>query len=81
MTQVSPFLIVVFVFIWFWIFGWCSSGVTEEHRSLRSFLSTCSLDTDTGWESIPLRSSRALVSLSLDTVVVGEEDELEEDAG
>ena len=28
-----------------------------------------------------LRSSRALVSLSLDTVVVGEVDELEEDVG
>ena len=30
---------------------------------------------------IPLRSSFALVSLSLDTVVVGEVDELEEDVG
>ena len=39
------------------------------------------LDTDAGWESIPLRSSRALVSLSLDTVIVGEVDELEEDVG
>ena len=49
--------------------------------SLLSFRSTCSLDTDTGWESIPLMSSRALVSLSLETVVVGKVDELEEDAG
>ena len=32
-------------------------------------------------KSIPLRSSRARVSLSLDTVVVGEVDELEEDVG
>ena len=32
-------------------------------------------------ESIPLRSSRAPVSLSLDAVVVGEEDEHEEDVG
>ena len=30
---------------------------------------------------MPLRSSRARVSLSLDTVVVGEVDELEEDVG
>ena len=49
--------------------------------SIRSFRSTCELDTDAGWESIPLRSSRARVSLSLDTVVVGEVDELEEDVG
>ena len=39
------------------------------------------LDTITGWESIPLRSSLSRVSLSLDTVVVGEVDELEEDVG
>ena len=44
-----------------------------------SFLSTCLLDTDTGQESVPHRSSLALVSLSLDTVVVCEVDELEED--
>ena len=49
--------------------------------SPRSFRSTCELDTDAGWESIPLRSSRARVSLSLDTVVIGEVDELEEDVG
>ena len=50
--------------------------------SLRSIISsTGEFDTGTGWESIPLRSSRALVSLSLDTVVVGEVGELEEDVG
>ena len=49
--------------------------------STRSFRSTCELDTGAGWESTPLRSSRARDSLSLDTVVVGEEDELEEDVG
>ena len=49
--------------------------------SPRSFLSRCSLDTDTGQESIPHKSSRVLVSLSLDTVMVGEVDELEEDVG
>ena len=58
-----------------------SSGIPEEHGSPLSCLSTCPLDTDTGWESIPLRSSLAPVSLSLDTVVVGEVDELEEDVG
>ena len=46
--------------------------------SPRSFRSTCELDTSAGWESIPLRSSLARVSLSLDTVEVGEVDELEE---
>ena len=45
------------------------------------FVQTCELDTGAGWESIPLRSSRARVSLSLDTVVVGEVDELGEDVG
>ena len=43
--------------------------------------STCELDTNTGWESIPLRCLLSRVSLSLDTVVVGEVDELEEDVG
>ena len=38
-------------------------------------------DTGAGWESIPIRSSLSRVSLSLDTVVVGEEDELEEYIG
>ena len=66
--QVSPFYLVIFVFIWFWILD-------------RSFRSTCSLDTGTGWESIPLRSSLSGVSLSLDTVVVGEVDKLEEGEG
>ena len=36
---------------------------------------------DTGWESIPHRSSLSRVPLSLNTVVVGEVDELEEDVG
>ena len=49
--------------------------------SSRSFLSTCSLNTDTGLESIPHGSSRALVLLLLDTVMVGEVDEVEEDVG
>ena len=51
------------------------------NRSHCSFLSTCSLDPVTGQESIPHRSSRALVSLLLDTVVVGEVDEFEEYVG
>ena len=54
------------------------------NRSDRSFLSTCLLDTVTGQESIPHRSHRALVPLSLDTVedvMVDEVDELEEDVG
>ena len=52
-------------------------GNNGSHRSIFNIL-----DTSTGWESIPLSSSRDLVSLSLDTVEdvrVGEVDELEED--
>ena len=64
---------MVFVFIWFWV-----GLVNGSPSSLRS---TCLLDTDTGQESIPHKSSRALVLQSLDTVVVGEVDELEEDVG
>ena len=41
--------------------------------------STLELDTSTGEESISLRSSLSRVSLSLETVVLGEEDEHEED--
>ena len=63
--------------------GSCSSAVPEEHRFHR--LATCWLDTVTGQGSIPHRSHRAsLATLSLDTVedlMVGEVDDLEEDAG
>ena len=52
-----------------------------NNGSLRSTRSTSELDTSTGWESIPFRSSRARISLSLDTFVIGEVDELEEDVG
>ena len=55
-----------------------------NNGSPRSIRSTCELDTSTGWESIPHRSSRARVALSFDTVenvMVGEVDELEEDVG
>ena len=62
---------------WFlFLFGFLVGLVNGSSRSVRS---TCELDTGAGRESIPLRSSRALVSLSLDTVVDGEVDELEED--
>ena len=49
--------------------------------SPRSFRSTCEFDTDAGSESVPHMSAFALFSLSLDTVIVGEVDELEEDVG
>ena len=74
MARVSPFLIVVFDFIWFldlWL-AWATTGLSAL---------SCELDTSTGWESIPLRSSLSRASLSLNTVVVGEVDELEENAG
>ena len=73
--RVSSFCIVVFVFVWFSIFGWLGQRVAPFY----SF--NIELDTGTGWESIPLRSSRARVSLSLNTIVVGEVDELEKDVG
>ena len=65
--RVAPFFLVVFVFIWFWIFGWLGQRVE--------------LDTDAGSESVPHMSALALFSLSLDTVIDGEVDELEEDVG
>ena len=58
----------------FWL-AWATTGL----RVL--FVPTCELDTGTGWESIPLRSSLSRVSLSLNTVVVEEVDKLEEDVG
>ena len=61
-------------------FGFFVGLVNKSHRS---FLSTCSLDTVTGLESIPHKSPHAcLTTLSLDTienVMVGEVDDLEED--
>ena len=60
-------------------FGFLVGLVNESHRSFRSI---CSLNTDAGSESIPHRSHRALlITLSIDTVVVGEVEELEEDVG
>ena len=70
---------------WFsFLFGFGFLVGLGNNGSPRSIRSTCELDTSAGWGSVPLRSSRALVSLSLDTVedvMVGEVDELEEDVG
>ena len=58
----------------FWL-AWATTGLPVlfvQHVNL-----TQALDGD----RFPLRSSRARVSLSLNTVVVGEVDELEEDVG
>ena len=67
-------------FPFYLVFGlaWQRYGQTT---GLPRFDSTFGLDTGTGWESIPLRSPLSRVSLSLDAVVVGEVDELEEDVG
>ena len=65
-------------FRFYLVFGFLVGLVNGSPRSIRS---TCELDTDPGWESIPLRSSHARLSLSLNTVVVCEVDELEEDVG
>ena len=65
---------------WFsFLFGFGFLVGLGNNGSPRSIRSTCELDTGTGWESIQLRSS--LVRVSLNTVVVGEVDELEEDVG
>ena len=67
---------------WFsFLFGFGFLVGLGNNGSPRAIRSTCELDTGTGWESIPLRSSLSLVSLSLHTIVVGEVDELEEDVG
>ena len=62
-----------------------SSEISEEYGSPRACLSTLSLDKIAGWWSIPYGSHRSCLStLSLDTVedvMVGEVDELEEDVG
>ena len=54
--------------------AWATAGLTV--LSLQHLVLTQALDG----ESIPLRSSLSRVSLWLDTVVVSEADELEEDA-
>ena len=59
-------------------FGFLVGLVNGSPRSVRS---TSELDTSAGWEPIPLKSSLSRVSLSLDTVVVGQIDDLEEDVG
>ena len=67
---------------WFWVGMAALPGLAANNGSLRSIISsTFELDTGTGWESIPLRSSLSRVSLSLNTVVGGEVDKLEEDVG
>ena len=70
----SPRSVVVsFLFGFGFLIGLGNNG---SHRSIFNIL-----DTGTGWESVPLRSSLSRVSLSLKPDVVGEVDELEEDAG
>ena len=59
-------------------FGFLVGLVNGSPRSIRS---TCELDTDAGSESVPHTPAFTLISLSLDTVMVGEVDELEEDVG
>ena len=67
---------------WFLVGLGALPGLAANNGSPRSIISsTFELDTGTGWESIPLRSSLSRVSLSLDAVVGGEVDELEEDVG
>ena len=61
---------------WFGLEFLVGLGNNGSSRSIFNILDTC-----TGWESIPLRSSLSRVSLSPHTIVVGEVDELEEDVG
>ena len=70
-----------FLFVLGLLIGLVSLRVEANNGSHRYIISsTFGLDTGTGWESIPLGSSLSGVALPLD-VVVGEEDELEEDVG
>ena len=64
----------------FWL-GQPEVSVREKlpEWSLRSFRWTSALDTHAGSESVPHKSAFPLFSLSLDTVIVGEVNELEED--
>ena len=57
---------------------WALKIIHEKNLRVSLVLSF-QLDTDSRLESIPHKSSLAPVSLSLDTVIVGEVDELEED--
>ena len=68
-------------FSWFSFFFGLGFLVGLINGSPRSCRSTCELDTDAGSESVPHMSAFALFSLSLDTVIVGEVEELEEDVG
>ena len=61
--RVSAFFLGVFIFIGFGIFGWLGQQRVHPFFPFNMF----TLDTDTGWKSIPLRSSLALVSLSFDS--------------
>ena len=67
---------MVFIFIWFLDF-WLAWSTSLPVLSFQHVHLTQILDG----KSIPLRSSLALVSQSLNTVLVGEVDELEEDVG
>ena len=59
----------------FWL-AWESSWlVSRQTTGFTVLSSTLELDTSTGGESIPLWSSLSWVSLSLNTVVIGEVDE------
>ena len=71
-TQRVRSIVVSFLFG----FGfWVGLGNSRSPRSIFNIL-----DTGTGWDSIPLRSSLSRVSMSHNTVVV-EVDELEDDVG
>ena len=74
--RVAPFCLVVFVF--YLVLDFLIGLVNGSPRSFRS---TCELDTDAGSESVPHMFAFAPLSLSLDTVIVGEVDELQEDVG
>ena len=63
------------------VYHWTLWLAANNGSPLSVISSTFGLFTGTGWESIPLRSSLSRVSLSLDAVVVGEVDELDEDVG
>ena len=84
MTRVSPYLLVILLFIWFLDFGWLGGAYRNQQQttgftvlsSLQHLNLTQALE-ENRFHFDPL----FLESLSFDAVVVGEEDELEEDLG
>ena len=80
-SVLSWFLFFVVFFFWGFLVGLATLLVIgfTANNGFPVLSSTLKLGTGTGEVSLSFRSSPSRVPLSLDVVVVGEEDELEED--